>query len=156
MSHRHCCVIDAEGLYKTLVLVITKPNMEGHEQEFIEHYRLADGETIIDARAPGGNLCKPRWNGKAWEESATPEEIEAWQLEKDENAPPLPAGPTLPERVGSLEDQMTDTQLALVDTYEQADAANTDVLMATAEVYEKLLALEGRLAVLEGGANANG
>lgn len=156
MSYRHCCVIDAEGKYKTLVLVITEPDADGQEQERIEHYKLAEGERLIDTHTPGEKLCKPRWNGDTWEESATKAELDAWEQEKAENAPPLPAGPTLPERVDTLEEEMTDAQVALAETYEQTDAQNTDVLMATAEVYESLLTLQERVAALEGGASANG
>ena len=55
------------------------------------------------------------------------------------------------ERVASLESQITDTQMALAENYEQTDASNTDLLMATAEVYENLLALQDRVSALEGG-----
>ena len=41
--------------------------------------------------------------------------------------------------------------MALVENYEQTDASNTDLLMATAEVYENLLALQERVSALEGG-----
>jgi len=65
--------------------------------------------------------------------------------------PPVNPGPTMSERVASLESQITDTQMALVENYEQTDASNTDLLMATAEVYENLLALQERVSALEGG-----
>lgn len=147
-DYKPYCVVDAENRYKTLVLA-SKEN--GQEQ--IQHYNLAEGERLLDAPAPG-NLCKPKWNGTTWEESATTEEIEIWKKENfghEAEVPPVNPGPTMSERVASLESQMTDTQIALVENYEQTDASNTDLLMATAEVYENLLALQERVLALEGG-----
>ncbi|WP_278941253.1 hypothetical protein [Anaerotruncus colihominis] len=78
------------------------------------------------------------------------------------------------ERIASLELQMTDAQMALVEAYEAADEQatvimlaqaeayetadrqNTDALLALAEVYESMLALQARVEVLEGGEKANG
>ena len=73
------------------------------------------------------------------------------------------------ERIASLELQMTDAQMALVEAYEAADEQatvimlaqaeayetadrqNTDALLALAEVYESMLALQARVTALEGG-----
>lgn len=148
-DYKPYCVVDAENRYKTLVLA-SKEN--GQEQ--IQFYELAMGERLLNAPVPGGTLCKPKWNGTAWEESATTEEIDTWKKENfghEAEMPPVNPGPTMSERVASLESQMTDTQIALVENYEQTDASNTDLLMATAEVYENLLALQERVSALEGG-----
>ena len=40
--------------------------------------------------------------------------------------------------------------------YETADRQNTDALLALAEVYESMLALQARVEALEGGEQING
>ena len=147
-DYKHYCVVDAENRYKTLVLA-SKEN--GQEQ--IQHYNLAEGERLLDAPAPG-NLCKPKWNGTTWEESATAEEIEAWRQEHfghESEVPPVNPGPTMSERIAALEKQLTDAQMAMVEIYEQTEKTSTDIMLAQAETYEKALALETRIETLEGG-----
>ena len=46
--------------------------------------------------------------------------------------------------------------LAQAEAYETADRQNTDALLALAEVYESMLALQVRVTALEGGEKANG
>ena len=116
-------------------------------------------------------FIKPAWNGSAWIESATSEEITEWEAEHP--APP-PTPPSESERIASLETQMTAAQMALVEAYEAADGQattimlaqteayetadrqNTDALLALAEVYESMLALQARVEALEGGEQING
>ena len=43
-----------------------------------------------------------------------------------------------------------------MEIYETADRQNTDALLALAEVYESMLALQARVEALEGGEKANG
>ncbi len=150
MDYKYSCVVDADNLYKTFVLVYLEPGENGELRETIPGYELAEGEHLLEV-SPPSNLVKPRWNGGTWEEAATVEEIEAWKQEQ----PPLDLpgdGPTQEQRLSALEQQTTDTQLALVEAYEQTDGQNTDLMLATAELYESLLALQARVAALEGGA----
>lgn len=153
MNYRHACVIDTRGYYQNFVQIRAEQNEAGEMEDKIYQYVLKTGESLLEV-SPPGSFVRARWNGKAWEEGATQAEIEAWQQENP--APPEPVPTEEQVRLAALETQVTDTQMALAETYEQADMQNTDVLMATAEVYEKLLTLEGRLAALEGGANGNG
>lgn len=75
-NYKHSCVIDAAGFYITLVLVIFEPAGTGETTEEIQGYTLKSGEYIIDTAPPSG-FIKPKWNGSAWEETATSEEIAA-------------------------------------------------------------------------------
>lgn len=81
MNYKHSCVIDAEGYYKTLVLVLLEPDENGQEQENIQYYTLQEGETLLDTAFPA-DILKARWNGTEWEETATPEELEQWRQSK--------------------------------------------------------------------------
>lgn len=148
-NYKNYCVVDAAGRYKTLVLVLIKDG-----KEHIQFYELAMGERLLNAPVPGGTLCKPRWTGTAWEESATAEEIDTWKKENfghEAEKPPVNPGPTTSERIAALEKQLTDAQMAMVEIYEQAEKTSTDIMLAQAETYEKALALETRIETLEGG-----
>lgn len=94
MKERHCCVIDAAKKYTTFVLVQTveRPQKDGStaEGEEILHYKLKDGETLIDAMPPvqrqhagQTGFLAPVWDADAgeWSETATADEIEAWEQE---------------------------------------------------------------------------
>ncbi|MEG0017348.1 MAG: hypothetical protein RR879_05240 [Hydrogenoanaerobacterium sp.] len=72
MKYKHCCVIDENNDFKAFVQVLIKPN--GEE---IQSYIMKNSERLIDA-APPLNIVKAKWNGTAWEEMATPEEIAAY------------------------------------------------------------------------------
>lgn len=74
MNYKHCCVIDTNGYYRDLVLVVDGT---------IQYYSLNKGETLIDAPTPA-DFIKPRWNGKEWTEGATAEEIAATMPTLDE------------------------------------------------------------------------
>lgn len=106
MNYKHSCVIDASGYYKTLVLVLLEPDSAGDIRENIQYYELAEGEQLLDAKPPT-EYVKAHWAGSAWEEGATPEEIEQW--ERDHPTPP-PPGPSetelLRERVAALQAQI--------------------------------------------------
>ena len=95
MTYKHYCVIDAQNRYKTLVLVINEPDETGEIQERVQYYTLLEGERLIDAAPPvmrlyigADGFIKPAWNGSAWIESATSEEITEWETEHP--APPSP------------------------------------------------------------------
>lgn len=98
MNYKHSCVIDTDGYYKTVVLQLcdTDGNWE------VQYCTLSDGESLVDtglpsfrpyAGAPG--LVRPRWDGEAWTEGATAEEITAWETE---HPAPVQVGPTMEER----------------------------------------------------------
>ena len=94
MKERHCCVIDAAQKYVTFVLIQTveRPQKDGStaEVEEILHYKLKDGETLIDAMPPvqrqhagQTGFLVPVWDANAgeWSETATADEIAAWEQE---------------------------------------------------------------------------
>ena len=95
MDYKHCCVIDAQNRYKTLVLAVNEPDESGDAQEKIQYYTLLGGVRLIDAAPPvirpyagADGFIKPVWEGSEWMESATNEEIAAWEAEHP--APPSP------------------------------------------------------------------
>ena len=100
MEYKHSCVIDAENLYKTLVLVLLTQVDQGQEQEWkVQNYTLAEGEQLVDTAPPtmrpyAGTvgLVSPKWDAdtSAWVEAATAEEIAAWEAgHPDPNAKTL-------------------------------------------------------------------
>ena len=85
MCYKHCCVVDADGVYKTFVLVLME---QGENPENVQGYTLAEGERLLDAPPPGikiqaggAGFVKPRWDedAAAWVEGATAEELAAWE-----------------------------------------------------------------------------
>ena len=52
MDYKHSCVIDAQNLYKTFVLVLLAENEEGQQEEKIQYYTLQDGEQLVDTAPP--------------------------------------------------------------------------------------------------------
>ena len=105
MTYKHYCVTDAQNRYKTLVLVINEPDETGELQEKVQYYTLLEGERLIDAAPPvmrpyigADGFIKPAWNGSAWIESATSEEITEWETE---HPTPPPAPPARQFRSGS-------------------------------------------------------
>ena len=92
MDYKYSCVVDADHLYKTFVLVYLEPGEGGEIRETISGYELTEGERLLEV-SPPSNLVKPRWNGEAWEEAATAEEIESWKQENptEEMGSPSPS-----------------------------------------------------------------
>lgn len=80
MTEKHCCVINAEKRYVTYVLVLVDQGVET-----VQNYALHEGEQLIDttppvmrtSTAPSGYIV-PVWDGTAWAEGATEEEVAAW------------------------------------------------------------------------------
>ena len=80
MTEKHCCVINAEKRYVTYVLVLVDQGVET-----VQNYTLHEGEQLIDttppvmrtSTAPAGYIV-PVWDGTAWAEGATEEEVAAW------------------------------------------------------------------------------
>ena len=99
MDYKHCCVVDTQGYYKTLVLVHLEPDEDGGPREMIQHYTLEEGERLIDKQQPtkrpyagADGFVRPRWDDEtgAWVEGATNEEIVAWEAEHPAPEPPAP------------------------------------------------------------------
>lgn len=129
MKERHCCVIDAAKKYTTFVLVQTveRPQKDGStaEAEEILHYKLKDGETLIDAMPPvqrqhagQTGFLAPVWDADAgeWSETATADEIAAWEQEHPapevlptpkSNAELEAENATLRQQVSALADQQS-------------------------------------------------
>lgn len=77
----HRCVIDSDGFYKTLVVLISRE--DGTAVPYA--YELALGEKLIEA-SPPCNMLQPRWTGTVWEETGTriitPEDVEQLRTSK--------------------------------------------------------------------------
>ena len=89
-TEKHCSVIDAEGRHVTYVLVKIrdKPLEDGgtEQVEEVQNYTLKDGEQLVDASPPvmrthAGSVgyIAPVWGGSDWRETATADEIAAWE-----------------------------------------------------------------------------
>lgn len=100
MDYKHSCVVDANFIYKTFVLVLLTQANQGEEQEWkVQNYTLSEGEQLVDTAPPtirphagAAGLISPKWdtNTSAWVEAATAEEIAAWEAENpDPNAKTL-------------------------------------------------------------------
>lgn len=90
MDYKHCCVVNADGVYQTFVLVLLEQNEEGETTENVQGYKLAEGEQLIDAALPAmrqhagtSGFIRPKWDEdtEAWIEAATAEQIAAWETE---------------------------------------------------------------------------
>ena len=106
MEYKHSCVIDAQSYYKTLVLVLLEPDGAGGTAENIQYYTLGEGERLLDGKPPT-EFIRPHWNGSAWEEGATPEEIEQWEI--DHPAPP----PLEPSEIDLLRAELEEAKAQL-------------------------------------------
>ena len=126
-KEKHCSVIDAEGKHVTYVLVKIrdKPLEDGGTErvEEVQNYTLKDGEQLIDAQPPvmrthAGSVgyIAPVWGGSDWQETATADEIAAW--EQEHPAPEVKSAPksnaeleaenaTLRQQVSALADQQS-------------------------------------------------
>ena len=102
MKYKYSCVIDANFIYKTLVLVllVQADQEQGQKQEWkVQNYTLTEGEQLVDTAPPtirphagAAGLVSPKWDAdtSAWIEAATGEEIAAWETEHpDPNAKKL-------------------------------------------------------------------
>lgn len=126
-TEKHCSVIDAEGRHVTYVLVKIrdKPLEDGGTErvEEVQNYTLKDGEQLVDASPPvmrqhagSTGFIAPIWDGSDWQETATADEIAAW--EKEHPAPEVKPTPksnaeleaenaTLRQQVSALADQQS-------------------------------------------------
>lgn len=122
MDYKHSCVIDAQNLYKTFVLVLLVENEEHQQEEQIQYYTLQKGEQLLDAAPPvmrpyagAEGFVSPKWDTStsAWVEAATEEEIAAWEAEH-----PAPERPGPPEPSGDLEQRVADLETDKADKTE--------------------------------------
>lgn len=90
MNYKHSCVVDANGVYQTFVLVLLEQGEDAETTETVQGYKMAEGERLIDALPPiikahagsPGFVC-PCWDEDAetWVEGASAEELAAWEAE---------------------------------------------------------------------------
>ena len=110
-TEKHCSVIDAVGRHVTYVLVKIrdKPLEDGgtEQVEEIQNYTLKDGEQLVDAQPPvmrqhagSTGFLSPIWGGSDWQETATADEIAAW-----EQAHPAPEIKPAPKSNAELESE---------------------------------------------------
>lgn len=81
-SYKYSCVINTAGYYQMFVLVLL-PENEGPQ---IQEYTMKSGESLVDAAPPtmrpyagAAGFVSPKRDGSTWVESATAEEIAAWE-----------------------------------------------------------------------------
>ncbi len=122
MEYKHSCVVDADGVYQTFVLVLLEQNEEGETTENVQGYKLAEGEQLIDTALPAmrqhagtSGFIKPKWDAESngWVEGATAEQIAAWE---DEHPDPV-----------SLEDKRAAKHAEISAASEAAIYAGMDV-----------------------------
>ena len=122
MEYKHSCVVDANGVYQTFVLVLLEQNEEGETTENVQGYKLAEGEQLIDTALPAmrqhagtSGFIKPKWDAESngWVEGATAEQIAAWE---DEHPDPV-----------SLEDKRAAKTAAMSAACNAAITAGMDV-----------------------------
>ena len=96
MNYKHSCVVDADGVYQTFVLVLLEQNEEGETTENVQGYTGAGGDQLNHPapparRHPAGTagFITPKWDSDtgAWTEGATAEEIAAWEAEHPDPVP---------------------------------------------------------------------
>lgn len=110
MDYKYCCVVDADGAYKTFVLVLLE-----QDEERVQYYTLQDGEQMVDANPPAmrpyagaTGFVSPRWDDEteAWTEGASAEEIAAWEAEHPAPEVPEPSGGDAAQAVQEVWDEM--------------------------------------------------
>ena len=96
MNYKHSCVVDANGVYQTFVLVLLGQDGDGAQTETVQGYTLAEGEQLIDTAPPSmrqhagtAGFITPKWDEdtEAWIEAATAEEIAVWGAEHPDPVP---------------------------------------------------------------------
>lgn len=110
MNYHYSCVIDADGHFKELVLVVDGA---------VQHYTLGEGDALVAAAMPDmrghagdGGFVSPVWDVSTgrWTESASAAEIAAWEAEN-----PAPVVIEVPSQLDMIEAQVTYTAL-MTDT----------------------------------------
>ncbi|MNW44379.1 hypothetical protein D3C74_216110 [compost metagenome] len=136
------------------VLSLDTNNTDDPEQEEETEPEIAG--YIVGVPVPQG-LFHPRFDLVAWEEGETSGQSSYWiegltPEEIEELTKPKPQEPSELER---LQTELTNTQVALTDTYEQLLAAQeetTSTQVALTDVYEQLLNVQEELISIKGAA----
>lgn len=141
-SEKHCSVIDAEGRHVTYVLVKIrdKPLEDGGTErvEEVQNYTLKDGEQLVDASPPSmrqhagsTGFISPIWDGSQWAETATADEIAAW--EQAHPAPEIKPAPKTNAKLESENAKLKQQVSALADQqsfYEDCIAEMAEIVYA--------------------------
>ena len=141
-KEKHCSVIDAEGRHVTYVLVKIrdKPLEDGttEQVEEIQNYTLKDGEQLVDAQPPvmrqhagSTGFISPVWGGSDWQETATADEIAAW--EQEHPAPEVKPSPKSNAELESENAKLKQQVSALADQqsfYEDCIAEMAEIVYA--------------------------
>ncbi|MCL2462485.1 MAG: hypothetical protein FWF44_07450 [Defluviitaleaceae bacterium] len=130
MQVKHAIVINEQGYKTEFCLVDIVINADGTVTEVPQYYTLKPGESFVyDGIGNALSMLKPRWDGSAWTETATQQEIEA-------AIPPLmepqKAAPTNLE----LDEKLTLVMNAIAEIHEATGLGASD---AMAEVYAELI-----------------
>ena len=141
-TEKHCSVIDAVGRHVTYVLVKIrdKPLEDGGTEQIeeVQNYTLKDGEQLIDAQPPimrqhAGSVgyIAPVWDGSDWQETATADEIAAW--EQEHPAPEIKPAPKTNAELESENAKLKQQVSALADQqsfYEDCIAEMAEIVYA--------------------------
>ena len=141
-TEKHCSVIDAVGRHVTYVLVKIrdKPLEDGgtEQVEEVQNYTLKDGEQLVDASPPvmrqhagSTGFISPIWGGSDWQETATADEIAAW--EQEHPAPEIKPAPKTNAELESENAKLKQQVSALADQqsfYEDCIAEMAEIVYA--------------------------
>ena len=141
-TEKHCSVIDAEGKHVTYVLVKIrdKPLEDGDTEQIeeVQNYTLKDGEQLVDASPPSmrqhagsTGFISPIWDGNQWAETATADEIAAW--EQEHPAPEIKPAPKTNAELESENAKLKQQVSALADQqsfYEDCIAEMAEIVYA--------------------------
>lgn len=141
-TEKHCSVIDAEGKHVTYVLVKIrdKPLEDGGAEQIeeVQNYTLKDGEQLVDASPPSmrqhagsTGFISPIWGGSDWQETATADEITAW--EQEHPAPEIKPAPKTNAELESENAKLKQQVSALADQqsfYEDCIAEMAEIVYA--------------------------
>lgn len=141
-KEKHCSVIDAEGRHVTYVLVkiSDKPLEDGGTErvEEVQNYTLKVGEQLVDAQPPvmrqhagSTGFISPIWGGSDWQETATADEIAAW--EQEHPAPEIKPAPKTNAELESENAKLKQQVSALADQqsfYEDCIAEMAEIVYA--------------------------
>ena len=140
-NEKHCSVIDVEGKHVTYVLVKIrdKPLEDGttEQVEEIQNYKLKDGEQLVDASPPimrthagSTGFLSPIWDASQWAETATADEIAAWEKEH-----PAPEVVPTPKSNAELEQENKLLKAQLNAATERSDFIEDCIAEMAMQVY---------------------
>ena len=125
MDYKHSCVIDAQNLYKTFVLVLFVENEEHQQEEQVQYYELLEGESLVDTAPPvmrsytgADGFVAPKWDkaASAWVGAARAGEIAAREAENQAPERPQP-DPDLTTQYAAAMRAFASTSTEIADTY---------------------------------------